>query len=114
MFSIILASLLVCVGYGWVLIDWYEDMRVGRYEREPLNTVIETGMILAYCYLAYRFLQSKMNDNPTPVSPRKEDSKTRSLRQSYSLLRKITTSATPTKIRAESAGWFSTRSQRLK
>lgn len=109
-----LASSVLFVGYCWVLINWYNDMKLGRYEREPFNTVIETGIILGYCYLAYRFIQSKMT-KVQPLTPGKsEDYKTRSLRHSYSLLRKMTNSVSTTKSGTGSAGWPLTRSQRFK
>ncbi|MBD2702298.1 hypothetical protein IC229_16715 [Spirosoma sp. BT702] len=112
--SVILASLLLFVGYCWVLLDWYEDMQLGSYERVPLNTVMETGVILAYCYLAYRFIQARMTGNqPTTPIP-KADRKTQSLRQSYSLPHKMTALMKTKKEGAESAGWLLTRSQRLK
>ncbi|GAB4053087.1 hypothetical protein GCM10028810_57080 [Spirosoma litoris] len=112
-----LASSVLLVGYCWVLIDWYNDMKLGRYEREPFNTVIEIGIILSYCYLAYRFIQSK-TAKAQPLNPgtpgKSEDYKTRSLRHSYSLLRKMTNSVSTTKSETGSAGWPLTRSQRFK
>ncbi|GAB3997078.1 hypothetical protein GCM10028807_41290 [Spirosoma daeguense] len=112
--SIILASVLVFIGYGWLLIDWLQDMKLGRYEREPINTLVEMGVIVAYCYLAYRFIQARMTSTQHTNDTQNQDRKSRSLRHSYSLLRKMTASATLSKPGAESTSWLSTRSQRLK
>ncbi|GAB4034570.1 hypothetical protein GCM10028809_40420 [Spirosoma gilvum] len=87
MMSIILAGLLGFMGYCWILLDLYQDIKLGRYEREPLDTIVEAGVIIAYCYVSFRFIQSKLKTaQPTH----------------YSL-----SDATKAKTHPQSTGWFS-------
>ncbi|WP_460994780.1 hypothetical protein [Spirosoma harenae] len=64
--SIMLAGLLGFVSYCWVLIDWYQAMQLGHYERQPLALVLESVVIIAYCYLAFRFIQVKLKSVRSP------------------------------------------------
>ncbi|MCK8494760.1 hypothetical protein M0L20_23025 [Spirosoma sp. RP8] len=57
--SVILASLLMIVGFGWIVFDYFQDMKAGRYKQEPLVWVIELGVMLGYCYLVYRLFQHR-------------------------------------------------------
>lgn len=59
----ILAGLVGCAAYGWVLIDWLQDMKTNNYESDPLEVVCEIVVILAYCYLAYRFIDRNVKWN---------------------------------------------------
>lgn len=77
MMSSILAGLLGFIGYCWLLIDWYQDMKYGHYEREPLETIVESGVILAYCYVAFRFVQPKVNSLQTPDDSLSQESTVR-------------------------------------
>lgn len=111
---IVLASLVLFVGYCWILIDWFQDMNAGRFENEPQDWVLEVGVVLAYCYLAFRFFQSKQAGSQQPVKLRKENSRIRSLKYSYSLIRKMAASATDKKVDATSKKWLPARQQRLR
>ncbi|WP_460963527.1 hypothetical protein [Spirosoma litoris] len=93
--SVFLVSILLFVSYCWLLISWYEDMQIGRYEREPITTIIEIGIVLGYGYLAYRFIRARMTVIQSPTNIKKQEaSQIRSLRHSYSLLRKMTSPVT--------------------
>lgn len=111
---IILASLILFVGYCWILFDWFLDMEEGRFEKEPQDWLLEVGVVLAYCYLAFRFFQSKQAIIQQPVKTRKEDNNIRSLKYSYSLVRKMAASAAAKKVDTNSKSWLPTRQQRLR
>jgi len=63
--SIILAILLGFVGYCWLLLDLFQDVKLGRYEYNPFDTLVESVVIVAYCYVAFRFIQSRFKNIQT-------------------------------------------------
>lgn len=91
MMSSMLAGLLGFMGYCWLLIDWYQDMKYGRYEREPLETIVESGVIIAYCYVAFRFIHPKLKDLQTPVYPARNVAPVRGKRSSTGWFGKLLT-----------------------
>ncbi|GAB4020981.1 hypothetical protein GCM10028808_64340 [Spirosoma migulaei] len=68
--SIFLAGLLGFIGFCWILLDLYLDIKLGHYEQQPLDILVEAGVIIAYCYVAFRFIQYKLNNlQPPTYSP---------------------------------------------
>ncbi|MVM41139.1 hypothetical protein GO730_31330 [Spirosoma sp. HMF3257] len=58
--SLILAGLVGSAAYGWILMDWLQDMKTGNFDSDPLEVVNEAVVIVAYCYLAYHFIKSSI------------------------------------------------------
>lgn len=67
--SIILAILLGFFGYCWLLLDLFQDVKLGRYESNPFDTLVESVVIVAYCYVAFRFIQSQSRRTQAPYQP---------------------------------------------
>jgi hypothetical protein len=114
MMSIILAGLSGFLGYCWVLIDWYQDVQLGRYEREPLNTLLEAVIIMAYCYLAFRFLQFQLNRIQSSDYPLPGVAKAGANPQLSGWFGKRILTITRSKIRGQSSIWISSRQYRSK
>ncbi|GAB4020169.1 hypothetical protein EXU85_24490 [Spirosoma sp. KCTC 42546] len=58
--SLILVALVGGAAYGWVVLDWFWDMKTGRYDSDPLEAVCQIVVVVAYCYLAYQFITSRL------------------------------------------------------
>ncbi|GAB4025386.1 hypothetical protein GCM10028773_50720 [Spirosoma koreense] len=65
----LLAGLLGFASYCWLVIDCYLDFKLGRYEQKPMDTLLEAVILLAYCYVAFRFVQSKAHHGPPSARP---------------------------------------------
>ncbi|GAB4016549.1 hypothetical protein GCM10028808_45360 [Spirosoma migulaei] len=68
--SLILAGLVGCAAYGWLLLDWVQDMKTGNYDSDPLEAVCQAIVILAYCYLAYHFIDSRVTGSIRSQDPK--------------------------------------------
>ncbi|WP_420148112.1 hypothetical protein [Spirosoma sp.] len=58
--SVLLAGLLGFAIYCWFLVNWYQDITLAHYEYHPVEIILKSVAILAYCYLAFRFFQLKL------------------------------------------------------
>ncbi|WP_155297166.1 hypothetical protein [Spirosoma aerolatum] len=101
MMSSVLASLLGFMGYCWLLIDWYQDMKYGHYEREPLETIVESGVIIAYCYVAFRFIQPKVKNIQASANPAEDDLSTRTKSSSTGWLGRLMMPSTRARFEGE-------------
>lgn len=52
------ASFMCFIGYCAALIDWVQDYQSGLYGRESVEAALETGAILLYTYIGFRFVKS--------------------------------------------------------
>ncbi|GAB4034386.1 hypothetical protein [Spirosoma gilvum] len=80
--SIILAGIICFTAYGWVLIDWFQDMKSGAYERDLVEVTCETIAILSYCYMAFRFIQIRLRrEASTKIDSQTEGQPTEQIHQ---------------------------------
>ena len=60
MLMLVMVSLLSFGGYCLVLIDWVQMYRLGEQEYNWPKAILEMAALIAYTYLAVRFMKTKI------------------------------------------------------